>query len=279
MNRTSFPCRSQAGFSLTEVMVAVTLGLILLGGVIQVFAASKQSFNIQQGVSRAQEGGRFGLYTISRVARQAGYYRDPTVGRDRLTNAISSPFPPAAPAVFGVENGNFDSLFVRFQSNADNSLVDCLGVPVNCGTPAFAACAADPVNNPVTATNMFDISPIDAADPTGPRSLRCTRSLQHRSITGVVTNIIAGAPAENLIEGVTSFQVQYGLNTDADPRGIADRYVNANAVTQWSRVSSIRITLVTNSVERVGAGTTAEGSDGNQRLIQTYTQTIDLRNI
>lgn len=44
---------------------------------------------------------------------------------------------------------------------------------------------------------------------------------------------------EELIEGVESMQILYGEDMDAD--NIADRYVSATDVTNWSNISSIRI--------------------------------------
>lgn len=61
-----------AGFSLIEMMVALVLGLILLGAVVQVYLSTKLTFVAQDQKSAVEEGGRFALDYIARDVRMAG---------------------------------------------------------------------------------------------------------------------------------------------------------------------------------------------------------------
>ncbi len=63
----------QAGLSLVELMVAMLISLILLGGVLQVFLSSKDMYRTNTAVARAQEAGRFATDFIAFDVRQAGY--------------------------------------------------------------------------------------------------------------------------------------------------------------------------------------------------------------
>ncbi len=63
----------QKGLSLVELMISITLGLILLTGVMKVFLSSKTVFSTQQALSRVQETGRLAIEFISRDIRMAGY--------------------------------------------------------------------------------------------------------------------------------------------------------------------------------------------------------------
>lgn len=63
----------QRGLSLIELMIAITLGLILLTGVMQVFLSSKNVFSSQQALSRVQETGRMAVEFLSRDIRMAGF--------------------------------------------------------------------------------------------------------------------------------------------------------------------------------------------------------------
>jgi type IV pilus assembly protein PilW len=63
----------QKGLSLVELMIAITLGLILLTGVMQVFLSSKNVFTSQQALSRIQESGRMAIEFLSRDIRMAGF--------------------------------------------------------------------------------------------------------------------------------------------------------------------------------------------------------------
>lgn len=65
--------KRQQGLSLVELMIAITLGLILIGGVMQVFLSSKTVFSTQQALSRVQETGRLAIEFLSKDIRMAGY--------------------------------------------------------------------------------------------------------------------------------------------------------------------------------------------------------------
>lgn len=61
------------GFSIVELMVAITLGLIVTGAVIQIFVASRSTYNFEEGVARMQENGRFAIEFLTQDFRMAGY--------------------------------------------------------------------------------------------------------------------------------------------------------------------------------------------------------------
>ena len=60
--------------TLVEIMVALTISLILLAGVMQIFLASKQTYRMQDGMSRLQENARFALHFLDQDLRMAGYH-------------------------------------------------------------------------------------------------------------------------------------------------------------------------------------------------------------
>lgn len=72
----------------------------------------------------------------------------------------------------------------------------------------------------------------------------------------------AGAVAEEMVEGVESMQVLYGVDTDAD--GTANRYRSARDVVDWRTIVSVRVGLL--MISPGGAGNT----DG---LAKTYNVT------
>ncbi|MCK5191400.1 MAG: prepilin-type N-terminal cleavage/methylation domain-containing protein, partial [Methylococcales bacterium] len=51
MKNTDFKKRQQ-GMTLVEIMIALVLGAFLLGGVMQIFLSSKQTYQMQDGMSR-----------------------------------------------------------------------------------------------------------------------------------------------------------------------------------------------------------------------------------
>lgn len=73
MKLFSFPTSSR-GYSLIELMVALTIGLIILGAVSTLFVGSKKGYTTQDRLARLQENARFAMQFIIRDMRLAGYY-------------------------------------------------------------------------------------------------------------------------------------------------------------------------------------------------------------
>ena len=63
----------QSGFSVVELMVAMALSLVLMAGVLSIFASSKLTYLNNEKTSRVQENGRLALDLIMRDIRSAGY--------------------------------------------------------------------------------------------------------------------------------------------------------------------------------------------------------------
>lgn len=63
----------QYGFTLIELMVAMTIGLLLLGGVITILSSSHQTYRVNDALSRLQENARYAFQLLSRDIRMAGY--------------------------------------------------------------------------------------------------------------------------------------------------------------------------------------------------------------
>jgi len=74
MNITdTYQTHRQQGFSLIELMIAMTISLILMAGVGQIYLGTKASYNLQNGLSRLQENARFALDILSHNIGQSGY--------------------------------------------------------------------------------------------------------------------------------------------------------------------------------------------------------------
>ncbi|MCK4493007.1 MAG: prepilin-type N-terminal cleavage/methylation domain-containing protein, partial [Methylococcales bacterium] len=63
----------QSGMTLIEIMIAMLIGVFLLGGVMQIFMSSRQSYRMQDNLSRMQENGRFAMDFLTRDIRMADY--------------------------------------------------------------------------------------------------------------------------------------------------------------------------------------------------------------
>ncbi|BAZ93316.1 type IV pilin [Thiohalobacter sp. COW1] len=108
---TSIPGR-EAGITMIEIMVALTVSLILAAGVMQIFISSKSTYHMQTESARLQENGRFAAEFMARDIRMAGYTgcasrpNDETTPSDRVTNTLNSSNQLAYNFTVGIEGFN-----------------------------------------------------------------------------------------------------------------------------------------------------------------------------
>jgi len=89
-----FGTRYQRGVSLVELLVAIVIGLILTGGIIQLYVRSKQSYNTLEALAAMQENGRFSIDTIARDLRRSGYWGGNADITDPTTSGTEPPVTP-----------------------------------------------------------------------------------------------------------------------------------------------------------------------------------------
>lgn len=90
----------QSGFSLMEMMIAITIGFIVVAGIGYLYLGSSQTFKTQDSLSAIQENSRFALDTMSRDIRMAGYMGCGNLSGITPNNITSNPqigTPPALP--------------------------------------------------------------------------------------------------------------------------------------------------------------------------------------
>lgn len=83
---SQFNSLRQTGLSLVELMISITLGLVLMAGVLQMFLSSKTVYTTQQNLTRIQETGRLAIEFLSRDLRMAGNmgcFREDTVNKTK----------------------------------------------------------------------------------------------------------------------------------------------------------------------------------------------------
>ncbi len=83
------PAFLQKGMTLPEIMIALTISVVLLTGVIQIFISSKQTYRLLDANSRVQENGRFSVEHLTADMRMAGFtgcYRGSAGGVENILN-------------------------------------------------------------------------------------------------------------------------------------------------------------------------------------------------
>jgi len=111
----------QQGLSLVELMLAMTVGLLLMGFIIQAFVANKAANRFNDALSHVQESGRYGIDLLRSEIRMSGYRLDPTTA-------------PVANALVHADNtgsNDSDSLTIRYQADVNGT--DCVGNPIIVG--------------------------------------------------------------------------------------------------------------------------------------------------
>lgn len=82
----------QAGLTLVELMVAITIGLIITAAVAQVYVSSRTTYTLEEGMARVQENGRFAMEFLTYDLRMAGYTGcNSKLPATSINNIVASP--------------------------------------------------------------------------------------------------------------------------------------------------------------------------------------------
>ena len=99
--------RQQAGLSLIELMIAITLGVMLVLGMVEVFGTTRAAYQTASSLSRLQEGGRFAMEFIRgdlRMGGQWGCFNEYAAQR-KVHNHLSTTFVNTGSEFRPVETG------------------------------------------------------------------------------------------------------------------------------------------------------------------------------
>jgi type IV pilus assembly protein PilW len=118
-NRNMPSKANQSGFTIVEIMIAGTLGIILMAGVIQLFVGSNRNYTLQDELAGIQEDGRFAMIFLENEIQRGGWIDD-----------FNERVPPAVDLALSLD-GVSDSVAVSYKVPIDGiSNVDCNGANV-----------------------------------------------------------------------------------------------------------------------------------------------------
>ena len=273
-----------AGVTLVELLVAMTIGLVLIIGATQVYVDSHTAYAVNDTTARLQENARYALSVLEPDVRMSGNwgltnFSDGIGGKALPTDAQLALGAPAA-STCGV---NFPLL---------------LGLPVQGTNDSYAAtCAANSAAMPngdtitVRRASAITVPPATASGPLRICSTRTSGLLvtdisgsfcqdPNAQINNLIVNLYyvdqsssqAGVPSlrrkalnagpafqdDEIVPGVEDLQVQYGVDLTAGvgaTGGAASEYLNAGAtltnlltsVTTPAQIVSVRIWLLVRS--------------------------------
>ncbi len=287
--------RSQQGLTLVEMMVAMTIGLVLLGGVITVLTSSQQTYRVNEALARMQENARYAFQFLSRDIRMAGYWGCggyTVAGYESLKGTETANNGPDTLTVRGVE-GDSNQILSHSHSSSEIKVASIGELKAN--DMVLVSDCEGAVIYQVTAINGKTITHDDGSGTTGNSPLFLSRAFPKGEVAKISTRIydIRSKPAlywkrgnqsaDELVEGIENMQIQYGEDTDGD-RAV-DIYRTADLVADWENVVSVRIDLLVRSVEDnvtsqpqtyTFNGETVTPTD--RRLRQAFSTVISLRN-
>lgn len=211
----------QRGFTIVELMIALLIGLFLLGGLLTMVQNDRRAFGTQNQMAQLQDNERLALTMMTDVIQMAGYFPDPTSNSAQstlLATGATTPAMVAGQALTGQLNASAagDTITVRYASSGSDGILTCTGVSTTGGITPYI--------------NKFSV----AVNAAGVSQLLCTRE------DGI---------AYPLVNGVTSLVVMYGVNTTGSGNNV-DSYLTAQQVTagaNWGNVISVRVTLTFNN--------------------------------
>ena len=76
------------GFTLVELMIAMILGLVVIGGTVSIFISNQQAFRVQDALEESLDAGRMAFEIIARDVREAGGNACPNSGS--VTNVLNA---------------------------------------------------------------------------------------------------------------------------------------------------------------------------------------------
>jgi len=245
--------RFQMGLSLIELLIAMLISAFLIAGILQIFIGSKQTYSMQQNLSRLQENGRFALEFLERDIRMAGYWGCLVQSAPNTTYDISG------------------------EDNVLDTLTDTL---------TLRGAYTEEITGSQVCGDRVDIT---ATYYTGSSSKK-TYKIIPCSVATDTTVGLTNDGTECLIEGIENMQILYGVDTDGDKT--PNSYLSAPTIgvwgkSDWDKVVSINISLLAVTLENnltsqpipyTFNGNTYTPGSKDRKIRRVFTTTIALRN-
>ena len=260
----------QSGFSLIELLVAVTLGLFLMTALVEVLLSGNRSFTSANHLSRLQENGRIATGMIVTDLKRAGY-----MGGNSEVDKILGSLGPEDPEIScDAGNSTWGRMVTEGISGLDDTNAGYACIPdasylrgdvltVRYASPwlVTGASGAFSANRIYLRASLFEGKIFKGTDQaTIDNIINDTTQSAHELLSyayyvGNSGRSCAGAPVPSLMRvmldptglpdpvellpGVEHFQVQYGVND-----GVNGEYQDADEVTDFNQVTSVRIWLL-----------------------------------
>ena len=264
MSRTGIVMRRSrrfAGFGLIELMIAMVLGLIVLGAAIAVFQSNQRSYSANEGQNRVQENARAAYEMVTRDLRATGgsacSSESLPMGADTHSVAFRAPLAGSATELTttssddlsyrvaaGSASANSVTLVEATPAASDVFRADDIVMVCNAAMTGFAT-VASVSGQTVTFTAPLAFDPKDSGSGDSASSISIARLRSNRWFTqanGRATGSSlyvsrSGGAAEEVADGVQSLALTYHQASGGNPNA----YVGTPSDMQ--RVDAVRISM------------------------------------
>ncbi|WP_445366349.1 PilW family protein [Methylomonas sp. BW4-1] len=298
----------QTGMTLIEIMIALLLGAFLLGGVIKIFVNAKQTYGMQEGLSRLQENSRYALEILSKDLRLSGFQGCISITdltpTNTATTAITSPVvapaissPTPATIIVGY-NGSEASPVTTTWSPALPSALSGLATPITPGTDVITvvfgeSCGGYLSADMASATSDIQISSANTCgivdgDPVLISS--CSNADLFRATTGTTSTLIkhnavslpatcASPPCYKTSSEVFAYRAySYFIRPGASGEPALWRYDNTKAASSSSNPVEI-LDGIENLQILYGEDTDADGVANQYKTAANVTDITDVASV
>jgi len=237
-----FKSRTCQGFSLIELMVSLTIGLVVVVAALSAYMGATSSSKMVNAQSVMNEDGQSALSILSQHIRMAGYTsKAAAVDTVRGCEGTFTNIKLGSVNMGGLSctNGNTasDSISVFYEADAFNTIATSAGKPTDCLGSSLKVDG----DGLYWAENRFFI---DTMAGTATKSLYCKGNAVDNNGNTIDNN------HQPLVENVEDLQLTYGSEKDAGDNKVAG-YVKANDVTNWAKILTVRICVVVRSEQPV----------------------------
>lgn len=214
----------QQGFSLIELMIAMVLGLVVVLGIAQIFVGAKQTYVVQSASARMQEDARYTLTRLAQELRMAGMFGCVSLAGSSITNV---------PTIFAqpITWDNSSSTLQIITANVANGVepISNADWTVNTDCRTVGAVQLGNGTEPVPGFVAFPIRQIE---------------YRYNADEGTLSVRNSGAGAfQPLINGVSDFNISFGLAAAAEDATVSGNYVAGSASPAPALIRSVRISL------------------------------------
>ena len=267
--------RRQRGFGLIEFMIAVFIGLFLLGGLALVLQMTSNIFGSQTGLSLLQDEERLGMNLLTTVIEHAGYFPAPipNPGNQQAMNISRA-------TAFPASSVQLTSSYAATLS-AGQYLTGCNASITGC-SPAVSGSDIISVVYVASASNANygdNIESCNGDTNSGSSTVTYANIISLQNNVDGTTSLacqVNSNTVQSLVTGVTGFTVVWGVDNQGD--GSVHAYIpTANmSATNWLQVLSVQPTL---SFTNPLASTPCTPPGSPQPCTISFTRTINLLNL